>query len=87
MNPDPMNAFGPMFGTIIATVLIFGAALTIFFVWCFWRIFERAGFSGALGLLCLIPSIGPLVCLVVLAFSTWPTAQVERPPIGGVPMV
>jgi hypothetical protein len=55
--------------TIIAIVCL---ALTVFFVWMFWRIFARTGMNGALGLLCLIPSIGPLICLLLLAFSRWP---------------
>jgi hypothetical protein len=61
-----------LFG-IIAVIAI---AFTIFFVWLFWRIFQRAGMNGALGLLCLIPSIGPLICLLLLAFSRWPIEDV-----------
>lgn len=61
-----------MFGSIAIAVLAF----SVLFVWMFWRVFEKAGFSGALGLLCLIPSIGPLVCLIILAFSTWPNARI-----------
>jgi heme/copper-type cytochrome/quinol oxidase subunit 2 len=63
------------FGTIVIVVL----AVTVFFVWMFWRVFAKAGFSGALGLLCLIPSIGPLICLIILAFSTWPNERTASP--------
>ena len=66
-----------MFGTIA----IIAIALTIFFVWMFWRVFQKAGFNGALGLLCLIPSIGPLVCLIILAFSTWPNERAVPPAV------
>ncbi|MHB8147038.1 MAG: hypothetical protein ACYDGM_07265 [Vulcanimicrobiaceae bacterium] len=84
MNPDTSNALG-VFGGMLATIFIIGTVITIFFVWCFWRVFQRAGFNGALGLLCLIPSIGPLICLLILAFSTWPTEQQGLPP-SGLPM-
>lgn len=64
----------------IGIFAIVGIAFTALFVWMFWRIFVKAGFNGALSLLCLIPP-GQLICVAILAFSTWPN---ERP---GVPVV
>ncbi len=64
------------FSAFLGVFLVVGIAFTVLFVWMFWRIFTKAGLSGALGLLCLIPSVGFLVCLAILAFSTWPN---ERP--------
>lgn len=43
-------------------------------VWPFWRIFAKAGFSGWLSLLMLVPMIN-LITLYVLAFSDWPTIR------------
>ena len=43
-----------------------------------WRIFVRAGFSGALSLFHLVPLIGSFIVMAVLAFSTWPNG--EAPP-------
>ena len=43
-----------------------------------WRICARAGFSGALSLLHLIPVIGSFVVMAILAFSTWPAGEAER---------
>lgn len=81
-NAQMIAAVSAMMGTF----LIIGLALTIFFVWMFWRVFAKAGYSGALGLLCLIPSIGPLICLVILAFSTWPNErQVTQVVTGTIP--
>src|SRR5664279_4006484 len=37
----------------------------------FWFILKKAGFTPWLCLLCLIPSIGVLVLLYVLAFAEW----------------
>ncbi len=67
---------------MMGTILIVALALTVLFIWMFWRVFVKAGFPGALGLLCLIPSVGFLVCLAILAFSTWPN---ERPMAPAVP--
>jgi hypothetical protein len=70
-----------MFGTIAIIALAF-TALT---VWLFWRIFARAGFNGAMGLLCLIPSVGFLICIFILAFGEWPNACPSMP-TGSMPM-
>ena len=50
-------------------------AMIIFPIFCFWRIFTRAGFNGAMALLCLIPGIGMIIVLCILAFGTWPAGQ------------
>jgi hypothetical protein len=47
-------------------------------VWFFWRILEKAGFSGALALLALIPGLGVLIILCILAFSEW-TIRSDNP--------
>ena len=65
-------AAASIFGGMMLFIIIIVTALTVFFVWLFWRVFARTGMNGALGLLCLVPSIGPLICLLILAFSRWP---------------
>lgn len=51
-----------------------------------WFICKKAGFSPWLSLLCLIPSLGTLVLLYILAFSDWkvtpvvPQAWTPQPP-------
>lgn len=37
----------------------------------FWKIFSKAGYSGALSLLMLIP-LANIVLILILAFSKWP---------------
>jgi hypothetical protein len=44
----------------------------------FWFIFKKAGFSGALALLMLVP-VANLVMLFVLAFAQWPALDKKRP--------
>lgn len=61
-----------IFGGLFLIIGLVTIALIVFFVWLFWRIFARTGMNGALGLLCLVPYIGPLICLLMLAFSRWP---------------
>ncbi|MEO6836067.1 MAG: hypothetical protein ABI231_09230 [Candidatus Tumulicola sp.] len=69
-----------IFGGIMLIVVIVTCALAVFFVWLFWRIFAKTGMNGALGLLCLVPYVGPLICLLILAFGEWPN---EIQPQGG----
>ena len=45
-----------------------------------WRIFVRAGFSGALALLHLVPFVGLLVIMAILAFSDWPAGEASAAP-------
>lgn len=44
-----------------------------------WRICTRAGFSGALSLFHLVPAIGWLIVMAILAFSDWPNGEAPPP--------
>jgi uncharacterized membrane protein YhaH (DUF805 family) len=57
-------SFGLVFGLI-------GLASIIFAVIIWWRIFSKAGYSGALSLLMFVP-IANLIMLIILAFAEWP---------------
>jgi hypothetical protein len=48
-----------------------------------WRIFERTGFPPALALLVLIPGVGILVALGILAFAEWPVHRYGQDITGG----
>jgi preprotein translocase subunit SecY len=54
-----------------ALIAIFALAGCVFSIWMWWRILEKAGFSGALSLL-LLTGIGGLILQIMLAFSRWP---------------
>jgi hypothetical protein len=71
-NSGSDAAAAGIFGGLILIIVVVTIALVVFFVWLFWRIFARTGMNGALGLLCLVPYVGPLICLLMLAFSRWP---------------
>ena len=51
--------------------LIFILACLSFVIFLFWRIFAKAGYSGAMAFLLLIPGVGSLIVLCILAFGQW----------------
>jgi len=56
--------------------------LVVAFVLCFclvpfWKIFEKAGYPGVLGLLMAVPFVN-FVVLLFLAFSDWPVLRQLR---------
>lgn len=59
------------FGLIIGLISL---ASIVFAVIIYWRIFSKAGYSGALSLLMFIP-IANIVMLCILAFGEWPIYQ------------
>lgn len=60
---------------ILPILILIGIAILIVPAWF---ICKKAGFSPWLSFLCLVPSIGLLVLLYVLAFADWPS---QRPQI------
>jgi hypothetical protein len=43
-----------------------------------WFILKKAGFSPWLSLLCIVPSLGTLVLLYILAFADWKVVAVPQ---------
>jgi hypothetical protein len=64
-------AAGLVAGGLIVYFLIIAVMIAVF-IWIYWRIFAKAGYNGALALLNLIPGVGPLICILILAFGRWP---------------
>ena len=74
MDPQQQRAMNQLAGMgagIMAFALLFSLVVTIFFIWLFWRIFTKAGMSGALALINLVPFVGPIIVLCILAFGNW----------------
>ncbi len=74
MDPQQQQALNQMAGkgaSILAFSLLLTLILSIFFVWLLWRIFTKAGMSGAMSLISLVPVVGPVIVLCILAFSDW----------------
>jgi hypothetical protein len=61
-------------GALIFTALycLFVIAVISFQIFLFWRIFTKTGQSGAMSLIGLIPGVGLLILLCILAFAKWP---------------
>lgn len=83
-DPSTMPGMGnmaAMFGPYFAVFAIVALVIFAFFIFCWWRIFSKAGYNGALALVFLagiIPLIGPLVCLAMFiwfAFAQWPALK------------
>ena len=68
----------PVFGAIFTIFMIFFVLIiTIIQIVAFCRIFSKAGFSWALGLLMLVP-IANIVITLYLAFADWPIQRELR---------
>ena len=67
VGPESMLA-GGIAVLLVGLVALVSLILTII-IW--WKIFSKAGYSGAMGLLMLVP-VANLVVLLILAFGTWP---------------
>ena len=70
-NPSTNTLNGGALATIIIGSLIFSVVAIIFSAVVYWRIFSKAGYSGAMGLLMFIP-IANIIVLCILAFGEWP---------------
>jgi hypothetical protein len=62
------SAFAAFFFVYVILIV----AIVVFTLWVYWRIFAKAGYNGALSLLNLVPGVGPLICMLILAFGRWP---------------
>ena len=76
-----MTAMMATIGPFMAVIALIGLAIFVFYIFIWWKIFSKAGHSGALALLNLaviIPFIGwivPLVLTIWFAFSEWPALK------------
>jgi hypothetical protein len=80
LSQEQIQRFAMAFMAIIPLLILI--AIAIVMIPC-WFILKKAGFTPWLSLLCLIPSIGVLVLLYVLAFAEWkvvPAPQLGYPP-------
>lgn len=64
MMHDGMSGFGPFWMLLISAIVVLP----------FWRICTKAGYSGWLSLLVLIPMVN-VVFVYFLGFSEWPSLR------------
>lgn len=65
------TSVGAYFAGAFLFSLIIGLIALIFAIIIYWRIFSKAGYSGARSLLMLIPVVN-LIIIIMFAFSEWP---------------
>lgn len=65
-----MAAMGPVF----AIAALIGLAVFVFMIFCYWKIFSKAGYSGALSLLMIVPLVN-LILFIWFAFAQWPVLK------------
>jgi len=71
MDTQQAQNYGAFLAGMSGIFLIFVFAALAFVIFLFWRIFAKAGMSGALAFLLLVPGIGTLIVLCILAFGQW----------------
>jgi len=71
MPYDNTTAVGAALAGTLLVSLIAGLIGLIFAIIIYWRIFSKAGYSGARSLLMLIPVVN-LIIIIMFAFSEWP---------------
>jgi len=74
MQSGGPETFFAAFFVMIMVLAIFALAMAAFMIYCWWRVFDKAGYSGALALLMLVPA-GPLILICWLAFGDWPALR------------
>ena len=62
----------------IIAYLIFILVILAVSVLVFCKIFSKAGYHWAMGFICLIPGVGSLAVLLILAFADWPILKELR---------
>ncbi len=71
MDPQQQQQMVNAMMGFMGVFMLFGLAIIAFGIFLFWRIFTKAGLAGALSLLILIPAVGWIIVLCILAFSEW----------------
>lgn len=71
MSSSDAGGAAAVLGSIGCIGGLIGLAMGVLMIIAFWKIFAKAGFSGALALLLLIP-LANLIIILYLAFSQWP---------------
>ena len=71
MDQYQAQHMGAAFAGMMGIFMFIGLIFLAFMVFCFWRIFTKAGLAGPLALLVLFPGVGSLVVLCILAFARW----------------
>lgn len=71
MDPQQSQQFGAAMAGMMGLFFLVWLVVIAFAVFCFWRIFTKAGMAGPLSLLLIVPAVGPIIVVCILAFGDW----------------
>jgi hypothetical protein len=77
MQYQPQAAPAVFMGIFTIFIILFALIITVIQIVAFCKIFSKAGFSWALGLLMLVP-IANIIMFFFLAFADWPVQRELR---------
>lgn len=77
MDPQQQNQLAGMIASMGIVFMFVGLIMAAFFIFCLWRIFTKAGLAGPLALIAIVPMVGPIIVLCILAFSKWNVTPVS----------
>jgi hypothetical protein len=80
LDPNQMNHMAGAVAGMMGAFVLFGLIFTAFLIFLFWRILTKAGLAGPLSLLLLVPGIGWIIVVCILAFSDWRVAPLVAAP-------
>lgn len=60
-----------VFAAMMPFFIIFGLLIVAIYIIPLWRICTKAGLAGPLSLVALIPGVGKIITLYIIAFSDW----------------
>ena len=76
MDTQQAQGVAAMMAGMGMVMVLFVLACFAFVIFLLWRIFSKAGYSGAMAFLILIPGVGALIALCILAFGQWKVVPV-----------
>lgn len=76
-DQETINTLLAAYGIVILIIMLFGLLMLALQIFCWWKIFNKIGSSGALSLLLLVP-FGKLIVLLIAAFGKWPVLDELR---------
>jgi len=83
LSPQQIQDLWTMFAGIWVFIAAFVLVTRALAIWFFWRIFEKAGYNGAIALINLVGGLGTVASVLILAFGTWPNSQPQQGTIIG----
>jgi uncharacterized membrane protein len=70
--PTSLNNLPSLSGTPLIVVSAISLVIFIIYIIAWWKIFSKAGYSGALSLLLIFIPIANIIVFLILAFRRWP---------------